>query len=84
MPLSVNPPLNSVSAVFTATDKADIVSGGISNLDKGFGDIDNDGDIDILYSTGNNKTLTVKENTAGYGKKSCFLGPVSVPGLRVW
>ncbi len=81
MPLSVNPPINAVSAVFTATDKADIVSGGISNLDKEFGDIDNDGDIDILYSTGNNKTLTVKENTAGYGNNPVFGAPVPVVGV---
>ncbi|NNE30116.1 MAG: T9SS type A sorting domain-containing protein [Saprospiraceae bacterium] len=85
-------PLDMVAYRPTAPDlfppaiKTEIISAGIHGIDKEYGDIDADGDIDILFTksiTPQSKSLHVFKNSAGYctGNAPSFPNPAIPLGL---
>ena len=55
---------NAVPDLFTASNKLEIITDGITGFDKEYGDVDNDGDVDVLFTK--SSVLYYFENTQGY------------------
>jgi len=76
--LALEPYANAVPDLFSKAVKNELTSGGFTTKDKDFGDFDNDGDIDILYSKidgSNDVNLYVLINNAGVGNTPSFTLP---------
>ncbi len=64
---------NSVPDLFSNTVKLEIVTDGFSGFDKEYDDVDNDGDVDILFAKSN--ILYYLENNAGYFTDPSYPNP---------
>jgi hypothetical protein len=79
--LDLEPYANAVPTIFPTTVKTEIATSSPTK-DKEYGDFDNDGDIDILYTkidTNNNIYLYVLINNAGVGNPPAY----SIPGVNL-
>ncbi len=81
--LSLDPFQNAIPNLASQTVADEIEGIGFSGLDKEYGDFDNDGDIDILYTkinpSSNSPELHVLINNAGIGNPPSY----SVPGVNL-
>lgn len=66
-PLDLEPYANVVPDIVPQTVVDELINAGSIGKDKEYGDIDNDGDIDVLFNK-NNYELFVLENTTGQGE----------------
>ncbi|MBK5213133.1 MAG: T9SS type A sorting domain-containing protein [Flavobacteriaceae bacterium] len=73
-PLVLDPYANAVPDIMDVAVQQELSSGGLTTMDKEYGDVDNDRDIDIIY-TKNNHELFVLENTAGPGVMPIYNTP---------
>jgi|GEM_PF-1431254 len=79
-PLVLDPYANALPDIINTTVQQELTSGGFGMRDKEYGDIDNDYDIDVIY-TKNNYELHVLENTAGPGVLPIYNTPGTSLGI---
>ncbi|WP_203294990.1 T9SS type A sorting domain-containing protein [Luteirhabdus pelagi] len=77
--LQLDPFTNATPTLLSTTVKNELNTNPFSGKDKEYGDVDNDGDIDILY-TKTNDELFILENIAGPGTTPSY----SVPGYSAF
>ncbi|MAT89179.1 MAG: hypothetical protein CMC35_00685 [Flavobacteriaceae bacterium] len=77
--LDFDPFANAAPTIISAAVKNELNNNSFFGKDKEYGDVDNDGDIDILY-TKNNDELHILENTAGPGVMPIY----NVPGTSAF
>jgi Secretion system C-terminal sorting domain/FG-GAP-like repeat len=82
-PLDLEPYQNAVPAILSQNTVNEIITSSLPGKDKEYGDFDNDGDMDILYTkdniTSSSPELHVLINSAGQGNQPIF----NTPGINL-